>query len=144
MRSYGFGVSHDERSVRDLIASKTGQLPDLVHAHPSDTVHDVIGIMKTYGVSQMPVLSAEPPVVIGEVVGAIEEKALLEAIFRGGATMGDAVSAYLGDPLPLIGVNEPVSAARSALESVDALLVTDDGRPVGVVTRQDVLSFLSS
>jgi cystathionine beta-synthase len=144
MRSYGFGVSHDERSVRDLIASKAGQLPDLVHAHPSDTVHDVIGIMKTYGVSQMPVLSAEPPVVIGEVVGAIEEKALLEAIFRGGATMGDAVSAYLGDPLPLIGVNEPVSAARSALESVDALLVTDDGRPVGVVTRQDVLSFLSS
>jgi cystathionine beta-synthase len=130
--------------VRDLLASKTGALPDLVHAHPSDTVHDVIGIMTTYGVSQMPVLSAEPPVVIGEVVGAIEEKSLLEALFAGGATMGDALARFVGEPLPLIGINESVAAARTALESTDALLVTDDGKPAGVITRHDVLAFVSA
>jgi cystathionine beta-synthase len=144
MRSYGFSDSTDERTVRDLLASKTGALPDLVHAHPSDTVHDVIGIMTTYGVSQMPVLSAEPPVVIGEVVGAIEEKSLLEALFAGGATMGDALARFVGEPLPLIGINESVSAARTALESTDALLVTDDGKPAGVITRHDVLAFVSA
>jgi cystathionine beta-synthase len=144
MRSYGFADSVDGRTVRDLLASKTGSLPALVHAHPSDTLHDVIGIMTTYGVSQMPVLSAEPPVVIGEVVGAVEEKALLEAVFAGGASMGDALSTVVGAPLPLIGINESVESARAALETTDALLVTDDGKPAGVVTRHDVLAFLSS
>jgi len=144
MRSYGFADSVDGRTVRDLLASKTGSLPALVHAHPSDTLHDVIGIMTTYGVSQMPVLSAEPPVVIGEVVGAVEEKTLLEAVFAGGATMGDALSTVVGAPLPLIGINESVENARAALETTDALLVTDDGKPAGVVTRHDVLAFLSS
>ncbi|MBD8585053.1 cystathionine beta-synthase [Frigoribacterium sp. CFBP 8766] len=144
MRSYGFADSVDGRTVRDLLASKTGSLPALVHAHPSDTLHDVIGIMTTYGVSQMPVLSAEPPVVIGEVVGAVEEKALLEAVFAGGASMGDALSTVVGAPLPLIGINESVESARAALETTDALLVTDDGKPAGVVTRHDVLAFLSA
>jgi cystathionine beta-synthase len=144
MRSYGFADSVDGRTVRDLLASKTGSLPALVHAHPSDTLHDVIGIMTTYGVSQMPVLSAEPPVVIGEVVGAVEEKTLLEAVFAGGASMGDALSTVVGAPLPLIGINESVESARAALETTDALLVTDDGKPAGVVTRHDVLAFLSA
>jgi cystathionine beta-synthase len=144
MRSYGFADSVDERTVRDLLASKTGSLPELVHAHPSDTLHDVIDIMTTYGVSQMPVLSAEPPVVIGEVVGAVAEKTLLEAVFAGGASMGDPLSTVVGAPLPLIGINESVAVARTALETTDALLVTDDGKPAGVVTRHDVLAFLSS
>jgi len=144
MRSYGFADKVDERTVRDLLASKTGALPDLVHAHPSDTLHDVIDIMTTYGVSQMPVLSAEPPVVIGEVVGAVAEKTLLEAVFAGGASMGDALSTVVGAPLPLIGINDSVAVARTALETTDALLVTDDGKPAGVVTRHDVLAFLSS
>ena len=144
MRSYGFSDSADGRTVRDLLAAKTGSLPELVHAHPSDSVRDVGDIMTRYGVSQMPVLSAEPPVVIGEVVGAVEEKALLEQVFSGAATMGDAVAGFVGAPLPLVGVNESLAAVRAALETTDALLVTDDGAPVGVVTRHDVLAFLSS
>jgi cystathionine beta-synthase len=145
MRSYGFveNEAEDSRTVGSLIAGKDGALPDLVHAHPSDTVRDVIDIMKTYGVSQMPVLSAEPPVVIGEVVGAIEEKELLEAVFTGAARMTDALSGFVGEPLPLIGIGESVSGARKALESVDAMLVVEDGKPVTVVTRHDLLAYLS-
>ena len=143
MRSYGFGETDDERTVGDLIAGKDGRLPDLVHAHPADTVRDVVDIMTKYGVSQMPVLSAEPPVVIGEVVGAVEEKALLEQVFTGAAKMTDALSGFVGDPLPLIGVGESVSAARRALGSADALLVADDGKPVAVMTRHDLLTYLS-
>jgi cystathionine beta-synthase len=143
MRSYGFAETEDERSVGDLIAGKDGRLPDLVHAHPSDTVRDVVDIMTKYGVSQMPVLSAEPPVVMGEVVGAVEEKALLEHVFTGAAGMADALTPFVGDPLPLIGIGESVSAARRALESADALLVVGDGKPVTVLTRHDLLTYLS-
>ena len=78
-------TTRDERDRRaTLIArARTARLPDLVHAHPADTVRDAIDIMTEYGVSQMPVLTAEPPVVIGEVVGAVDEKALLEQVFTG-------------------------------------------------------------
>ncbi|WP_123507422.1 cystathionine beta-synthase [Frondihabitans sp. PhB188] len=143
MRSYGFSEESDETTVSDLIASKSGELPDLVHAHPSDTVRDVVQIMSKYGVSQMPVLSAEPPVVIGEVVGAVEERALLEQVFSGQAQMTDPVATFIGPPLALIGLNESVSVARRALEKNDALLVTTDGKPAAVVTRHDLLAFLS-
>lgn len=143
MRSYGFAQVSDEKTVADVLKRKTGTLPDLVHAHPTDTVHDAIEIMSKYGVSQLPMLTAEPPVVIGEVVGAISERELLERVFTGDVAMADPVGNVVGPPLALIGVHEALSAARTALGASDALLVTQDGKPVGVVTRQDLLHFLS-
>ncbi|MCU1414250.1 MAG: cystathionine beta-synthase [Microbacteriaceae bacterium] len=143
MQSYGFTQVSDEKTVADVVRGKDGSLPDLVHAHPSDTVRDAIEIMSKYGVSQLPVLSAEPPVVIGEVVGALDERSLLEQVFSGHAKMADSVERFVGPSLPLIGVHESVSDARAALSKSDALLVTEDGKPVAVVTRQDLLTFLS-
>jgi cystathionine beta-synthase len=58
--------------------------------------------------------------------------------------MNDDVGAFTGEPLGLIGANEPVSAARTALGAANALLVTDEGKPVAVLTRQDLLNFLSA
>ncbi|WP_158862411.1 cystathionine beta-synthase [Leifsonia sp. AG29] len=143
MRSYGFSEAPDGSTVHDVIRTKRGDLPDLVHTHPGETVHDAIGIMNTYGVSQLPVLTAEPPVVMGEVAGSINEADLLEAVFSGRAKMNDPVGAHLGAPLPLIGAGEPVAAARAALAAADALLVTEGGKPLAVLTRQDLLTFFS-
>jgi len=143
MRSYGFLSDTEERTVGDVLSSKTGQLPDLVHVHPTDTVRDAIEIMSKYEVSQMPVLTAEPPVVMGEVIGAIDERSLLESVFSGGAQMTDAIREFVGKPLGLIGVHESLSAARAALATTDALLVTNDGKPAAVLTRHDLLTFLS-
>lgn len=143
MRSYGFSDVPDEATVHDVIRTKSGALPDLVHTHPSETVRDAIQIMNTYGVSQLPVLTAEPPVVMGEVAGALDETSLVDAVFSGRAQMTDDVGAHIGAPFQLIGINEPVSAARAALATENALLVTEDGKPVAVLTRQDLLNFLS-
>lgn len=144
MRSYGFLDDPDERTVGDILSSKSGELPALVHVHPGDTVHDAIEIMAEYGVSQLPVLSAEPPVVMGEVAGAIVERELLDRVFSGESAMSDAVSTVLGDPLPLIGAGETVAAARAALTASDALLVTQDGKPAAVLTRQDLLTYFNN
>ncbi|MDQ1556551.1 MAG: cystathionine beta-synthase [Actinomycetota bacterium] len=143
MQSYGFTQVSDEKTVADVVSHKTGQLPDLVHVHPSDTVRDTIQIMTKYDVSQMPVLSAEPPVVIGEVIGAVDERSLMEFVFSGAAKMNDSIAEFVGKPLGLIGVHESVTAARTALGTTDALLVVDDGKPAAVLTRHDLLSFLS-
>ena len=143
MRSYGFSEESDERTVGDVLSAKTGKLPELVHAHPTDTVRDAIQIMTKYDVGQLPVLSAEPPVVMGEVVGAIDERSLLELVFNGDAQLTDPLGRFVGKPLPMIGVRESVEAARAALRGVDALLVTEDGKPAGVLTRHDLLAFIS-
>ena len=91
----------------------------------------------------MPVVKAEPPVMSGEVAGAVSERALLEALFTGRAHLADAVEKHIEPGLPLVGAGSPVSAARKELQASDAILVVDDGKPVGVLTRADLLGFLA-
>ena len=145
MKSYGFLPGNEqEASVHDVLATKSGALPDLVHTHPGETVLDAIGILNEYGVSYLPVLSQEPPVVLGEVMGSVDERSLTEKLFRGEAKPTDPVSAHLGEKLPLIGAGESVAAARERLQESDAVMVTRDGAPVGILTRHDLLSYLSA
>lgn len=146
MASYGFlpGAQDAEPTVGDVLRGKSGELPDLVHTHPNETIREAIDILREYGVSQMPVVGAEPPVVIGEVAGAVHERDLLTAVFEGHASLADPVSSFMGDKLPQIGANEPVSAATDALEHADALLVVEGGNPAGVITRHDLLGHLSN
>ncbi len=143
MRSYGFIPVAEETTVREVISAKTGDLPDLVHVHPTDTVRDAVHVMSEYGVSQVLVLGAEPPVVMGEVLGSLRERDLLDAVFAGHAQMSDAVSTVIGERLELVGVGDSVTAARQALSDHDALLVTDEGKPVAVLTRPDLLTYLT-
>lgn len=148
MSSYGFlrrplDDSVPAPTVGDVLRGKSGALPDLVHTHPSETVRDAIGILREYGVSQMPVVGAEPPVMAGEVAGSVSERELLSAVFEGRANLADAVSVHMSPPLPLIGAGEQVSAAADVLRDADAVMVVEDGKPVGVITRHDLLGFLS-
>jgi len=142
MQSYGFLKLGDEPAVGEVLRAKTGQLPDLVHIHPNETVRDVIRLMDEYGVSQIPVLSAEPPVVMGEVVGSVDERLLTAKLFRGEAKMTDKITEHMSAVLPMVGSLEPISAAREKLQDVDALLVTFVGAPVGILTRHDLLFYL--
>lgn len=148
MSSYGFLRSRldgktDEPSVGDVLRGKSGALPALVHTHPSETVRDAIEILREYGVSQMPVVGAEPPVMAGEVAGSVTERDLLSAVFEGRAALADPVAKHMSEPFPLIGAGEHVSDATKALGETDALMVVEEGKPVGVITRHDLLGFLS-
>src|SRR5690606_28678460 len=99
--------------------------------------------MTRSGVSQLLVLTAEPPVVLGEVAGAVHEQDLLDRVLAGTANLSDEVGGLVGRPLPLIGVNGPVGALRAALADETALLVTDGGKALGVVSRADLLDYLA-
>jgi cystathionine beta-synthase len=148
MSSYGFlrkplDESIPEPTVGDVLRGKSGALPDLVHTHPSETVRDAISILREYEVSQMPVVGAEPPVMAGEVAGSVSERELLSAVFEGRAQLADAVSLHMSPPLPMIGDGEHVSAAARVLRDADAVMVVEGGKPVGVITRHDLLGYLS-
>jgi cystathionine beta-synthase len=148
MSSYGFlrrrlDGSLEQPTVGDVLRRKSGTLPDLVHTHPSETVRDAIGILREYGVSQMPVVGAEPPVMAGEVAGSVSERELLSAVFEGRAKLADAVALHMSPALKMIGAGEAVSALGTALRDWDAVMVVEEGKPVGVITRSDLLGFLS-
>ncbi len=144
MADYGFLTSETaEPRIADVLGRKLGQLPLFVHAHPDETVRAVIETLREYDVSQLPVLKEEPPVMAAEVLGSITERELLDALVSGRAAPGDPVSAHMSPPLPMIGSGEPISAAVTALEKAGAAVVLVDGKPTGMITRQDVLTFLA-
>jgi cystathionine beta-synthase len=144
MADYGFLRGSAETTVLDVLRGKSGETPSLVHGHPNETIREAIDILREYGVSQMPVVRAEPPVTAGEVVGSVSEKALMDALFTGHASLADAVEPHMSPPLPIIGSGEPVTAATAALTDADALLVHVDGKPAGIITRQDLLGHLTA
>jgi cystathionine beta-synthase len=139
---YGFAPrpEGEVRVVGDVLREKSGALPSLVHTHPNETVAEAVAILREYGVSQMPVVRAEPPVMAAEVVGSVSERGLLGALFRHSVGPADRVERAMEPPLPALGATEPVTRAVDLLVDQDALLVLDDGRPAGVLTRQDLLS----
>ena len=143
MADYGFLRTTKQATVADVLREKTQGMPSLVHAHPQDTVREAIDILREYHVSQMPVVKAEPPVAIAEVVGSVVERDLLELLFTGHARLADPLEPHMSPPLPVIGAGEPVDAAVTALEKADAAVVLADGKPAGVLTRQDLLTHLS-
>ena len=140
---YGFLPAESDQTVGEVLRGKSGTLPDLVHTHPNETIAQAVHILQEYGVSQMPVVRAEPPIVAAEVASSVSERALLDALYSGRAKLADAVEQHMDEPLPTIGSGEAVSDAVAALERADALLVQEDGKPVGVVTRQDLLAYLA-
>jgi cystathionine beta-synthase len=144
LASYGFLTTRDEgTTVGDVLRRKSGDMPALVHTHPNETMSQAIAILREYNVSQMPVVRAEPPIVAAEVAGAVMERDLLDALFTGKAQLTDAVEKHMSPPLPTVGAGERVKVAVDALGSADALLVLDDGKPAGVLTRADLLDYLA-
>ncbi|WP_457191908.1 cystathionine beta-synthase [Nocardioides sp. P5_E3] len=143
---YGFatGAQADHRTVGEVLRGKSGQLPDLVHTHPGETIAEAVHILQEYGVSQMPVVRAEPPIVAAEVAGSVSERTLLDALFAGHAKLTDQVEDHMSEALPTIGSTEAAADAVSLLEHADAVLVQEDGKPIGVLTRQDLLTFVAA
>lgn len=145
MADYGFlTTTSEEGLVGDVLARKGPALPEFVHAHPHESVGTAISIMREYSVSQLPVMKEEPPVMAAEVIGSIVERDLLEALYHGRLSSDDPISDHMSAPLPTIGSGEPVSRAVEALEKADAAVVLEDGKPAGLITRQDLLAFLAN
>jgi cystathionine beta-synthase len=68
---------------------------------------------------------------------------LLDALYAGTARLADKVEQHMSAPLPTVGANEAIADAVAALRDADGLVVQEDGRPVGVLTRLDLLTYLA-
>ncbi|QXJ23103.1 pyridoxal-phosphate dependent enzyme [Actinomadura graeca] len=138
----------EEARVGRVLARKAalgcGTRAALVHVRPRQTVGTAVSIMREHDVSQLPVLRAEPPLAAAaDVVGSVTERGLLDALVRGEAGPGSPVEDHMASPFPIVGSGEPAGKAAVLLERHGAALVLDDGRPVGLITAQDLLAHLA-
>lgn len=152
MNDYGFlDQGGDAAAVIDVLKHKEGgTMPHLVHMHPEETVGEAIDVLREYGVSQMPIVkpgAGHPDVMAAEVTGSVVERELLDALFSGRAALTDSLEKHMSAPLPQVGSGEPVADLMTALSGpggADAAIVLIEGKPTGVVSRQDLLAFLST
>lgn len=143
MADFGFLVeASTEPLVGAVLARKGGGLPTLVHVHPDEAVGAAIKTMREYGVSQMPVVKEEPPLMVAEVIGSVSERDLLDAVFADRVVVDSPVGSQMGRPLPMVGAGEPLSRAMVLLKDSSGVIVLDDGKPVGILTRADLLNHL--
>ncbi|MEU0524321.1 cystathionine beta-synthase [Streptomyces niveus] len=151
MNDYGFlEQAGDAPRVGDVLRYKEGgSLPSLVHMHPEETVGQAIEVLREYGVSQMPIVkpgAGHPDVMAAEVIGSVVERELLDALFAQRASLGDPLEKHMSGPLPQVGSGEPVADLMTALSGTNAAaaaIVLVEGKPTGVVSRQDLLAFLA-
>ncbi|MFJ7592668.1 cystathionine beta-synthase [Streptomyces sp. NPDC097617] len=132
--------------IGDVLRDKEGGIPSLVHMHPEETVGEAIEVLREYGVSQMPIVkpgAGHPDVMAAEVIGSVVEKELLAALFAQRAALTDPLEKHMSSPLPQVGSGEPVSELMAVLGEADAAIVLVEGKPTGVVSRQDLLAFLA-
>ena len=142
MASFGF-VSSEGSIVGDVLDARGGDLPPLVYVHPDDRARDAVLAMRKHGLSQLPVAKGEMPLAAAEVVGAVDELRLMERAFDSDAILERPVEEVMSDRLPTIGIGQTVEYAVRLLDAAPALLVLDGGRPRSVISRTDVLTFLS-
>jgi cystathionine beta-synthase len=132
--------------VDDLLHDRHhGALPDLVIARTTQRVGDAISVLQEYGISQLPV--SERPDGDDEMagfVGSITEKGLLDRAFRDPSIVDRTVGEVMDRPLPFVDVGTSLDAAFALLsDGSSAVIATRGERPVGVVTKLDVLEYLA-
>ena len=142
MANFGF-LKECDQCVGAMLGSR-GTTPELLYVNPTHTVREAIDLMRQHQISQLPVCKNTPPFANAEVSGAVDELELMDAIFHDPDVMDREVHTVMGPKLPTIGVGQKVELAVKMLESAAALLVLSGGRPLSVMTRSDVLSYLQA
>ncbi|HLI01518.1 MAG TPA: cystathionine beta-synthase [Acidimicrobiales bacterium] len=142
MADHGF-LRVGGETIDQVLGAKPASLPPLVHIHPDETVRQAISLLQEYGVSQMPVVKAEPPLALAEVIGTVSDRQLLDRVVTDPAVVTKAVAEVMDPPLPTMGMGEPIDTAAARLSEAPAVLVLDGGHPVGIVSRADLLDFLA-
>ena len=143
LAGYGF-LRECDLCVGVVLEARGDEVPPLIYVNPEERVRDAIAKMRRHGISQLPVCKNEPPFAAAEVSGAVDELELMDAAYRDPSVLDTPVEKVMGPRLPSVGAGQPLALAVELLDRNPALLVLSGGRPLSVLTRSDVLSFLSA
>jgi cystathionine beta-synthase len=143
MTHYGFLERASTQTVGDIVRFKQERDDTLrlVTVSTQDKVRDAMALMHEHGVSQLPVVSAHDALTV---VGSIGERGLLKRIVDDAALLGEPIIDVMEAPFPAVAAGDAMREAVELLAAErQALLVTVDGRPAGILTRSDLLEALA-
>ncbi|HMJ01063.1 MAG TPA: cystathionine beta-synthase [Gaiellaceae bacterium] len=129
-----------------LSAKKTEEpkVPDLITIASHQKVGEAIDLMQQYGISQLPVVRDGELDSLADVIGSLQDRDLLDRVFKNPDALHENVSSAMQPPLAAIDANEPMDEVFSALTGrTNAIVVAREGKPIGVLTRTDLLEYLA-
>ena len=131
-------------TVRELLRSKQGETPAFVTISAHQKVAEAIAVMERYSISQLPVVRDGELESLADVIGSLQDRALLDRVFKNADALHDDVASAMQGPLATVAADASVDEIVTALTGgTNAVVVTDAGTPVGVVTRSDLLDYLA-
>jgi cystathionine beta-synthase len=143
MAQHGFLTATGEKMVGDLLREKhgMGDIPPLVTVESHQKVRDAVALFHEHRVSQLPVVSSHDRT---SIVGSVGERGLLKRAINDAGMLDAEVAHVMEPPFPSVSVDASVREAVELLVGDrQALTVTQDARPVGIVTRSDLLESLA-
>jgi cystathionine beta-synthase len=132
--------------VREVLAFKhqNGDSPDLVTIESHQKVGTAIDLMQQYSISQLPVMRHDSGGSLADVVGSLQERGLLDLVFRNPDALNEDVAAAMQPPLAAVEAEESLDEVFAALSGGSpAVVVATRGTPTGMLTRSDLLEYLA-
>ena len=143
MTQHGFLERPADQTVGDVLCAKqeAGEIPPLVTVQTHQKVRNAVALLHEHRVSQLPVVSAHDP---ASIVGSIGERGLLKHAVDDPALLDAEIVDVMEAPFPAVSAGDPVREAVELLVGDrQALMVTEQGRAAGIVTRADLLEALA-
>ena len=144
MRQNGFFARALPATVRDVVKDREPGVPEMVVIAKSETVRAAIDTMQRYGISQIPVVIDGTAKTVTDIVGSVQEKTMLDRVFRDPTLVDERVEKVMEAPFPVVQASEDVERLYAELASgVPALIAAQDDRPVSIITKADLLEFVA-
>jgi predicted transcriptional regulator len=137
-------VIEDQRQVSHNVAallkwkSQTTKMQPLIGISPDEKVRRAVILMRRHGISQIPVIKQNKS------VGCISEGTIIRKlmVMDSQKVFSLSVQELMEEPFPSINIDDSLELAFSKIASgVEALLVMDQGRPMGIITKIDIIAF---
>jgi len=138
MREFGFlSMEFGETTLGDLLIAKPDK--SLFTASLGDPMRNVVAVMHEHGISQMPVVGAD-----GTLVGLLEEVDLLNHMLdRHEHSQDEPIDSLVQNASAVFPPETSLEEAMPSLKSGLALIVAESSRPVGILTKIDVLDYVA-
>ncbi len=124
--------------AREMIDRKDGDAPALVSVEPHATLRHALTLINTYNISQLPVCAD------GRCLGVLAESAVMARVIEDPGVLEREVGDMMDEPLPVVDAAMPMSrVGRMLTRQNPAVLVAADGELRGIITRYDVVRYLT-
>jgi cystathionine beta-synthase len=130
-------------TVEEVLGAKESS-EQLITISAHQKVGEAIDLMQQYSVSQLVVVRNGSLESLTDVIGSLQDRALLERVFRNPDALHEDVASAMQPPLAAVDTTQSLDEVFESLTSRgNAVVVAQEGRPVGVLTRSDLLEFLA-